>query len=315
MIVSLGEILIDYTPKGKSEAGMDLFEQNAGGAPANVLACCAKLGDETAFIGKIGDDMQGNFLKQTLQNANIKTNGLVVDKRYFTTLAFVSLTETGERTFAFARKPGADTQLEQDELNVEILKQANIFHFGSLSLTHEPAKTTTYKAIQIAKDNGAIISYDPNYRKPLWTSEELAKEQMRKPLSLVDIIKLSDEECELLTGEQEIESACKKLMKDGIKIVVITLGANGAMIGFDGKYKVVSGFKPNKVVDTTGAGDSFWGGFLHKINQQGLQNISIEILYEYTCFANAVASLCVENFGAIKAMPTLEQINDRLLKK
>ncbi|WP_305766955.1 carbohydrate kinase family protein [Candidatus Epulonipiscium viviparus] len=313
MITALGEILIDYTAKGKSEAGMDLFEQNAGGAPANVLACLAKLGIPTAFIGKIGDDMQGKFLYKTLEDAGINVSGLIVDKNYFTTLAFVSLSETGERNFAFARKPGADTMLNKEELNSDILAKTKIFHFGSLSLTHEPSREATYVAIKFAKKNGAIISYDPNYRALLWESKEIAKEQMRLPLQYVDVLKISDEECELLTDEKDIYKACEHLLKKGIKIVVITLGKDGALVGYKNDMKKIKGFASNKVVDTTGAGDSFWGGFLYSLyNKDNLSELSIDILSRDATFANAVASLCIENFGAIKAMPTLEQVNRRL---
>lgn len=318
MITAIGEILIDYTPKGKSEAGMDLFEQNAGGAPANVLACLAKFGVETAFIGKVGDDMQGHFLKKTLEDAQINTNGLIVDNNYFTTLAFVSLSETGERTFAFARKPGADTMLSKEELNTDVLNKAKIFHFGSLSLTHEPSREATYTAIKIAKENGAIISYDPNYRAPLWVSKEVAQEQMMLPISLVDIIKISDEESELLTGQTDIFMTAEVLLALGIKIVVITLGKDGALVGNkkvgnDSEIRIISGFTPNKVADTTGAGDAFWGGFLYSIYTSGksLDQITFDELCKYAKFSNAVASLCVENFGAIKAMPTLDEAKNR----
>ncbi|OON99880.1 MAG: sugar kinase [Epulopiscium sp. Nele67-Bin004] len=312
MITALGEILIDYTSMGKSEAGMDLFEQNAGGAPANVLACISKLGVQTAFIGKVGDDMQGRFLKDTLIDAQIDVTGLVVDKNYFTTLAFVTLSETGERDFSFARKPGADTMLTKKEISTSLLQQAKIFHFGSLSLTHEPSREATYEAIKTAKKY-ALISYDPNYRELLWESKEAAIEQMRKPLPYVDMIKISEEECELMTGETDIYKACKILMMQGIKIVVITLGEKGALVGVDGETNIVEGFVADVVADTTGAGDAFWGGFLYCIYNDS-DNLTIDKLCEYAKFGNAVASLCVEKFGAIKAMPSLGEVKNRMLQ-
>ncbi|ONI46493.1 sugar kinase, partial [Epulopiscium sp. SCG-B10WGA-EpuloA2] len=211
------------------------------------------------------------------------------------------------------RKPGADTMLSKEELNIDILNKAKIFHFGSLSLTHEPSREATYTALKIAKEHGAIISYDPNYRAPLWISEEVAQEQMRLPLNLVDIIKISDEECELLTGETDIFIAAEILAAKGIKIVVITLGKDGALVGNKDCAGTISGFIPNKVADTTGAGDAFWGGFLYSIYTSGksLEQITFDELCKYAKFSNAVASLCVENFGAIKAMPTLEDAKNR----
>ncbi len=235
-----------------------------------------------------------------------------MDKNYSTTLAHVSLSETGERSFTFERNPGADTQLTKEELNQDILSRTKIFHFGSLSLTNEPAREATYEAIKIAKQNGAIISYDPNYRALLWESQEAAMEQMRGPLELVDILKISDEECELITGHDDINVSCKLLLNQGIKVVVITLGKAGALIGHDGKVRHVVGCGSTGVVDTTGAGDSFWGGFLYSLYNIEFEKVDIIQLAECAKFANAVASLCIEEFGAIKAMPTLEQVYSRL---
>ncbi|OON96462.1 MAG: sugar kinase [Epulopiscium sp. Nele67-Bin005] len=314
MIIALGEILIDYTQKGLSEKGMLLFEQNAGGAPANVLAALSKFGLDTAFIGKVGDDMQGHFLKKTLDDANINTQNLIIDKNYFTTLAFVSLSESGERSFAFSRKFSADINLNTDELDHDLIKQSKIFHFGSLSLTHNSSNEATYTAIKLAKSAGAIISYDPNYRAGLWDSVELAKSKMKEPLKYVDIIKISDEECELLTGESDVNKACLKLLDEGISIVIVTLGADGAIIGFNNEIIKITGCQSEKVVDTTGAGDSFVGGFLYSLytSQKSIPSLTIEDLKMFARFANATASLCIEEFGAIKAMPTLEKVRSRL---
>lgn len=313
-IVSLGEILIDYTPREKSEKGMAVFEQNPGGAPANAMVSATKLGLKTAFIGKIGCDMQGEFLRKTLDDQDIETKGLISDPNYFTTLAFVSIDEKGERNFAFARKPGADTMLRADEVNLEIVENTKIFHFGSLSLTDELAREATFFAVKKAKKSGALISYDPNYRAPLWASKEDAIEKMRSPLEYVDILKISDEETELLTGKADPSDAIDVLIESGIPLVAVTLGSKGAMIGTKEGKAVIEGFKPQRICDTNGAGDSFWGGFLYQVitNDVKLPEINLENAKMYTKFANAVASLCVENFGAIPSMPTIDVVNERL---
>lgn len=314
-VVALGEILIDYTPLPPSQTGMAVFEQNAGGAPANVLACISKLGGETAFIGKVGCDMQGEFLKDTLVQAGINSSGLVFDENYFTTLAFVSLSTTGERSFSFARKPGADTQLNKTEINEKLLDEAKIFHFGSLSLTHECSKEATLYALDYAKNKGAIISYDPNYRPLLWKSEEIAQETMKAVLPLVDILKISDEECMLISGESDPKKACEKL-KEIVPIVIITLGKDGAIFGIKNNEDtiIVQGFKAEQVVDTTGAGDSFWGAILYQISNsnESLQNLTQEKLVNFIRFANATASICVEKRGATLSMPNISEIEKRI---
>lgn len=307
-VTALGEVLIDFTPCGKSEAGMNLFEQNPGGAPANVLAALCNLGFKTAFIGKVGDDMHGALLKDTLDKAGIDTEGLVVDDTVFTTLAFVSLKD-GERTFSFARKPGADTQLRPEEVKEDIVKNTKIFHCGSLSLTDEPARSATFHAIKMAKESGALISYDPNYRAPLWNSVEEAKVQMRSVIPYADIMKISDEETALLTDCSDPKEAAQALLDQGVKCVVVTLGKDGALLK-TAQIEIVEKGKARKVVDTTGAGDSFWGGILSRFAQDGTDpaEITEKKAREYVRFANAVAGLCVEKRGAIPAMPTLEQV-------
>lgn len=312
-IVALGEVLIDFTQSGVSESGMRLFEQNPGGAPANMLTASTKLGLKTAFIGKVGDDMHGKFLKEVLEEQNISTKGLVIDQDTFTTLAFVELKEDGERVFSFARKPGADTKLTKEELNQELLTNTKVFHFGSLSLTDEPCKTATYEAISIAKKAGAIISYDPNYRAPLWKTKEEAIEQMRNPISYVDVMKISDEETELLTGEADPETAAKLLNEQGVQVVVVTLGSKGALVRTKEGSAVVEGFQ-SVVADTTGAGDSFWGGFVSRLLSTGkkVEELSLEELKQCVRFANAVAGICVTRRGAIPAMPTLKEVEEKL---
>lgn len=309
-VTALGEILIDMTYAGKSKDGQTLFEQNPGGAPSNVLAAVAKLGLKTAFIGKVGKDMHGDFLRTTLKKHGIDDSNLISTDEAFTTLAFVSLSESGERTFSFARKPGADTCLKKEEVDYDLIKNSYVFHIGSLSLTNEPSKTATIKSIQYAKENGVVISYDPNYRALLWKNEEAAKEGMRLPLKFVDIIKISDEECELLTDEKIPEKAIDKLIAQGISCVIVTMGEKGSLIGIkDGRVKL-NAAPCKKVVDTTGAGDSFMGGFLFNLCKNKIKpcNLTIENIKEYGGFASKVASFCIGKRGAIDAMPGIDEI-------
>ena len=311
-VTALGELLIDFTPCGRSEAGQNLFEQNPGGAPANVLAAISRLGGSTAFIGKVGNDMHGLLLKKTLQDNGINTENLILDDNFFTTLAFVSL-ENGERSFSFARKPGADTQLKKEEIRDDILKESFIFHFGSLSLTDEPARSATIFAARKAIESGTVISYDPNYRAPLWKDEETAKEQMRSVIPLVDIMKISDEETSLLTDHEEPEEAAKCLLDQGVSCVVVTLGSEGALLCTK-EFSVRMPARAAEVVDTTGAGDSFWGGLLYCMSRDRLHpgKLTQEKAEEYLAFANTVAGLCVGKRGAIPAMPSKEEVEKNL---
>ena len=312
-ITALGESLIDFTPSGTSEAGMRIFEQNPGGAPANALAVFAKFGEKVAFIGKVGHDMHGLFLKETMEKAGIDTKGMIISDKVFTTLAFVSLNEQGEREFSFARKPGADTCLMEQEVNVDIIKDSKILHIGSLSLTDEPCRSATFYALRQAKDAGKIISYDPNYRALLWESVESAIAGMRSPLDYVDVMKISDEETKLLTDIEDPEGAAKALLAKGVSLVAVTLGKDGAYVCTKEGGAVVPGFE-SKVVDTTGAGDSFWGGFLYQLAKSGKrpEEVTLEEAKIFARFGNAVASLCVEKRGGIPAMPTMEQVTERL---
>lgn len=312
-ITTFGEILIDFTCQGKNEEGQTVFAQNPGGAPANVAVSASKLGAHTAFLGKAGNDMHGEFLRNVLQVQNVETGGMLLDEHYFTTLAFVDILESGERVFSFARKPGADTQIQKEEINIDILDNTHIFHVGSLSLTRQPARDTTFYAINRARSKGSIISYDPNYRASLWKDESTAIEQMKSLIPYVDVMKISDEETALLTDYKAPEDAAKALFNQGVKIVAITLGADGTYIYNKEGGRQVAGFKSH-VVDTNGAGDSFWGGFLYQINQAGKQpeELSLNELEDFARFGNAVASLCVEKKGAIPAMPDLNEVEKRL---
>jgi len=273
-----------------------------------MLSAAARFGLGTALIGKVGCDMHGQFLKQTLDDVGVGTDGLVVDDSVFTTLAFVAL-HNGEREFSFARKPGADTCLRSDEIKTDILDNTKIFHVGSLSLTDEPSRAATIFALEHAKQSGAIISYDPNYRASLWRSPQAASEQMRSIVPYVNIMKLSDEETELLTGISDPHEAAVSLIGAGITCVAVTLGKDGALVCIGNTSRTVAGFDiPG--IDTTGAGDAFWGGFLYRLLQSGkeLKDVTLEDAAQFARFANATATVCVTRRGGIPAMPTLDEV-------
>lgn len=308
-IAALGELLIDFTEAGNSKDRMKLFEQNPGGAPANLLTVASHMGYQTAFIGKVGKDMHGTFLKKTLEDEGIDAAAVVEDANYFTTLAFVAIDENGERQFSFARKPGADTQLEKKDLDEKLLKDCRIFHFGSLSLTDEPAKGTTIEAVRIAKEAGALISYDPNYRASLWKDTKTAVAAMKSAVPLADVMKVSDEESLLLTGAKSYEEAADALLAFGLKLVAVTLGEDGVLVATRNRKERVAGFKTD-AVDTTGAGDSFWGGFLSKflsLDKQ-VEDLGAEEIRACAVQGNAVASLCVQKRGGIPAIPGKEEV-------
>lgn len=311
-VVALGESLIDFTPCGINEMGMQLFARNPGGAPANVLAMYAKLGGKTAFIGKVGADDFGVFLKTAIQTAGIDVSGLLQTQEAPTTLAFVQLNERGDRSFTFYRKPGADICLKADEVKEELLQNCRVFHFGSVSLTDEPCRTATLSAAKKAKASGAVISYDPNYRPLLWSSEKVATSRMLEVLPLADILKVSEEEMVLLTGETARDKGAIKLAQYGAVLVIVTLGSEGAFYYAPcgcGKLQTYD----VKTVDTTGAGDAFWGALLYCLagkNKEDLGSISKEELEKAVDFANAAGSLTTTTKGAIPAMPTLSQINN-----
>jgi len=306
-VVALGEILIDMTYAGKSESGQTLFEQNPGGAPANVLSAVKRLGGEVAFIGKVGDDMHGRFLRETLKKEEICTDGVIVDDSVFTTLAFVNIDEKGDRSFSFARKPGADTCLSADEVKKELIENTTIFHVGSLSLTDEPVKSATLKSLELAKSLGKIISYDPNWRAPLWKSEEEGKKEMRSIIPYIDIIKISDEETKLLTDLENEVDASAALIEQGVKIVIVTMGEKGALVRTKEGYITCSA-QNVKAVDTTGAGDAFMGSFLWNVAKLGRSEISLKEAESFADFSNKVAAWCVGRRGAINAMPYLKEI-------
>ncbi len=312
-VTALGELLIDFTYAGKSKDGMKLFEQNPGGAPGNFLTVLAKMGFKTAMLGKVGNDMHGRFLAETIREQGIDADGIIVDDDSFTTLAFVDIADNGERNFSFARKPGADTQLRFDEIDKNVLKNTGIFHIGSLSLTCEPARSATYSAVDMARAYGAIISYDPNYRASLWKNEKTAVKEMKEMLKFADIVKVSDEEAQLLTDEKNISKASDILLGYGPKLLAVTLGADGVLVRTADWDIVVPGFK-TEAVDTTGAGDSFWGGFVGSFIKSGksLEELTQADLEDFARYGNATASLCVQKRGGIPAIPTKEEVEELL---
>lgn len=309
-VTALGELLIDFTFHSQSENHQCLFEQNPGGAPANLLVGLQRLGRSTAFIGKVGQDMQGDFLTAVLQAEQVDTSGLLADPNFYTTLAFVALNPGGERAFSFSRKPGADTQLTPEEIPANLIQQSRLFHVGSLSLTDEPARSATIEALRIANAAGCILSYDPNYRAPLWPSREEATHQMRRLLPYMDVLKISDEEAQLITGFSQPQEAGRQLIELGIPIAAITLGAKGTHVFTGEGDLLVPGF-PTTAVDTTGAGDAFWAGFLCALLESNtpVPQITLAQAKEFASFGNGVAALCIQKRGGIPSMPTRKEVD------
>lgn len=310
-ILTMGELLIDLTPAGNSANGVQLLAQNPGGAPANVAVCAAKLGSSAGFAGKVGNDGFGKFLIKTLNDNNVDTTGVSVDNEIPTTLAVVSLDENWERSFAFYRKPGADIMLEQHEVNQRILHEPNIFHFGSVSLTDDPCRSTVLTCAKYCKSIGKIISYDPNYRESLWSSKEEALHRMKEGLSLCHICKVSEEELFMLTNESNIEKAAD-ILGENIPWLFVTLGDKGAYYCAGNNKGFVNGYKCT-VADTNGAGDTFTGAVLSQISKakpDDLIKYTDEQIRAIVDFACGAAACTVSKSGAIPAMPTIDDINN-----
>lgn len=306
-IVALGEILIDFTPSGVNEQGIALFARNPGGAPANVLAMNNRLGGTSAFIGKVGADGFGRYLRQTLTGCGIDDSGLVEDVAIPTTLAFVQLNEQGDRSFSFYRKPGADLMLTASEIRRALIDRCKIFHFGSVSLTGEPCRSACLEAAAYAKQQGKRISFDPNYRPLLWDSETEAREQIMRGIALADILKVSKEEMLLITGTDDLEKGSAMLLEMGPSLVLVTMGEKGAFYR-NGSYAARIPTYPVKAIDTTGAGDAFVGAMLWCLKDLPVEEISHSDLSQMVDFANAAGSLTTTKGGAIPAQPTLEEI-------
>lgn len=309
-ITAVGEVLIDLTQTGVNEAGIREFRAYPGGAPANVVIAAHRLGLDAAFIGCVGKDSFGDSLRATLENDGVDTTALLTSD-VPTTMAVVTVDETGERSFSFYRGPGADITLEWENIPKSVIDTCDVLHFGSVSLTDDPARTATLKCAEYAREKGKIVTYDPNYRARLWKSEADAMEQMRRPIPMADIIKISDEETALMTGEASPEGASKILCDQGAKLVLVTLGANGVFYRCGEISGHVSGFKV-KVADTNGAGDTFFGAFLSRLlRREGyLAGITEAELVSMLKFANKAASLTTSRPGAIPAMPTEDEVVD-----
>lgn len=306
-ITAVGEILVDMTETSVDERGIKHFAANPGGAPANVAVAAAKLGAESAFIGCVGDDVFGTMLRDTLVQNGVDVSGLQVSETASTTLAVVTVDAKGERSFSFCRKPGADTRMDGAKA-AAAAAGTGIIHFGSVSLTDPDSRRATVTAVKAAKEAGAIVSYDPNYRASLWADRETAVREMRAPLSLCDIVKISDEETALLTGAQDPKEAARILCEGGAKLVLVTLGAEGALWYRDGECSVVPGCRV-KVADTNGAGDTFFGALLSRIALRGgLQDLDAQEISDIVAYANRAASLTTSRPGAIPAMPTRDEL-------
>lgn len=308
-VTALGELLIDFTESGESGQGNPLLEANPGGAPCNVLAMLNKLGRKTAFIGKVGNDSFGKMLAKTVAESGTDTSNLLFDEKVHTTLAFVHTFEDGEREFSFYRDPGADMMLTEDDVKDEILESTKIFHFGTLSSTREKPREATRYAIDKAKEAGALISFDPNLREPLWDSLDDAKREIEYGLSKCDILKISDNELEFVTGLTDYDKAVQTLKdKYGIPVIFLTLGKDGSAAYYKDIVVKKSAFTKIKAIEKTGAGDTFEGCALNFILEYGVEGLDEEKLSQLLTFANAGASLITARKGALKVMPEREDI-------
>ena len=308
-VLALGELLIDFTENGISGQGNTIFEANPGGAPCNVLAMLNKLGHKTAFMGKVGVDIFGNKLKAVLDEVGIDTSALVMDPDVRTTLAFVQTFADGDREFSFYRNPGADMMLKEEELKTDMLSECEIFHFGTLSMTHDEVRRATKKAIALAKENGALISFDPNLRPPLWSSLDLAKEQVAYGLGQCDVLKISDNEIQWFTGKEDYDEGIAVLQETyHIPLILLSLGKEGSRAYYKGLRVEKAPYLQENTIETTGAGDTFGGSCLHFVLKYGLDNLDEEKLLEMLSFANGAASLITTRKGALKVMPEVDEV-------
>lgn len=308
-VVALGELLIDLTQNGYSGQSNPLLEANPGGAPCNVLALLTKLGHSTAFIGKVGRDGFGDQLENALTETGISTAGLLRDDQVHTTLAVVHTLAGGDRDFSFYRNPGADMCLHTQEINRELIRQARIFHFGTLSMTDEPVRSATYAAIAEAEAHGVLRSFDPNLRPPLWRTLDEAKEQVLYGMAHCDILKISDNEIQWLTQQEDFDAGVRWIRQrfPNIRLLLLSMGKDGSR-GYSGDAMAeVKGFSVN-AIETTGAGDTFFGGILHHVLAWGLREYTRQELEEMLTFANAAAALVTTRKGALRVMPSLAEI-------
>ena len=310
-VTALGELLIDFTESGTSTQGNPVLEANPGGAPCNVLAMLEKLGKKAAFIGKVGNDMFGTQLKNAVEEVNIDTRNLVIDKEVHTTLAFVHTYPDGDRDFSFYRNPGADMMLTRDEVQEDLIRDSLIFHFGTLSSTHESVREATRYALDVAKEAGCIVSFDPNLRPPLWKSLEDARAEIEYGLGKCDILKISDNEVEFLFGTTDYDKGAALLKeKYNIPLILITMGKDGSRAYYKDLRVEAAPFLQEHTIETTGAGDTFCASSLNYILEHGLDNLTAENLKELLTFANAAASLITTRKGALRVMPAKEEVLD-----
>lgn len=307
--VALGELLIDFTEHGKSEQGNPVLEANPGGAPCNVLAMLSRLGKKTAFIGKVGTDMFGDQLKAALSETGIGTAGLKRDEKIHTTLAFVHTREDGDREFSFCRNPGADVMLSEEDLDEDLLKNCRIFHFGSLSMTHETSRKATMKAVAIARENGAVLSYDPNLREALWEDLAEARKQIAFGLENCHILKISDNEVQWLTGETDYDKGIYAIQETyHIPLILLSMGKDGSRAYAKDLRAERAAFLQSGTVETTGAGDTFCACVLNYVLEHGWKDFSKTELEDMLQFANAAASIVTTRKGALRVMPQKEEV-------
>jgi len=307
-VIALGELLIDFTTHGTSEQGNQLFEACPGGAVCNVLAMLNKLDKKTAFIGKVGQDQFGVLLKKTIEDTGIDASQLLMDDEVNTTLAFVHTFANGDRDFSFYRNPGADMMLKADEVQKEFIESTRIFHLGTLSMTHPEVREATKKALRIAKDAGVLISFDPNLRPPLWSSLDLAKEQMEYGFGFCDILKIADNEIQFVTGKEDYDEGVRYLQeKYQIPLILLTLGKDGSRAYYKDLRIERAGFTCN-AIETTGAGDTFCGSVLSYVLEHDFANLSADQLLEMLTFANGAAALITTKKGALRSMPEKEDV-------
>mgnify|MGYP006074327475 FL=1 len=308
-VVALGELLIDFTENGLSGQGNPLLEANPGGAPCNVLAMLNRLGKKTAFIGKVGNDQFGKMLKEVVEESGTDVSGLAMDEQVHTTLAFVHTFPDGDREFSFYRNPGADMMLTKKEVDPELIKKARIFHFGTLSSTHAGVREATRYAIDVAKENGLLVSFDPNLREPLWESLDQAKEEILYGMSKCDILKISDNEMEFMTGTTDYNKGVEMLREQfDIPLICVTLGREGSRAFYKDMIVEAAPFVREDTIETTGAGDTFEACTLNYILEHGLEDLTEENLKEMLTFGNAGASIITTRKGALKGMPEKEEI-------
>ena len=314
-VTALGELLIDFTENGTSAQGNPIMEANPGGAPCNVLAMLERLGKKTAFIGKVGKDMFGNQLKAAVEEVGIDTRALIMDEEVHTTLAFVHTYPDGDRDFSFYRNPGADMMLTKDEVPDDLIRDSRIFHFGTLSSTHEGVREATRHAIEVAKEAGCIITFDPNLRPPLWKSLEDARVEIEYGLTKCDVLKISDNEVEFLFDTTDYDKGAALIEeKYHIPLVLITMGKDGSRAYYKGRRVECSPFLQEHTIETTGAGDTFCASILNYVLEHGLEDLSDENLMEMLTFANAGASLITTRKGALRVMPTREEVEEFIAK-